>query len=272
MKHSFFSTTSICLLVCLAAMTGLTAADQGPPPETVAWLDVAGKPLPFQSPAEITDALLGAEVKSRSKPKNDGLEGYEMLMLEHQGAQFYALFRSADNQSAMEMAAYELDRLLGLDMVPPTVERSIGDSPGAVQIWRGHAVTERDLDESGQLIPPNPTDFKQQGQSMLLFDKLIANSTRGPKTVLIDPSWKIWLVAHADAFEATSDLGNLIELTKCNRAVWERLKELDKTTAKEALEPYLDKKQLTKFISRQRKLIRHIQGMLNDFGEEFVLF
>ena len=34
-----------------------------------------------------------------------------------------------------EIAAYQLDRLLGLDMVPPTVERRVGGDLASVQLW-----------------------------------------------------------------------------------------------------------------------------------------
>ena len=37
------------------------------------------------------------------------------------------------------IAAYEIDKLLGLDMVPPTVEREHGNTKGAAQLWVDNA-------------------------------------------------------------------------------------------------------------------------------------
>jgi hypothetical protein len=241
-------------------------------PEPVPWLDVSGEPLPFQNDAEIEKALLAADVKNQSATKHEGLAGYEMLLLEHDGAQFYALFRSNERGGNLDIAAYILNRLIGLEDVPPVVGRAVEGTQGAVQIWRGHAGTELELEETGRMIPPNPKDFKHQRQSMMLFDKLIANPDRSPETVLIDPGWRVWLVAHAEAFRSTSEVADLIELTKCERSVWQEFKELDKTSLRESMGPYLEKKELNQLISRHRKLVRHIHDMISTYGEEYVLF
>jgi hypothetical protein len=43
-----------------------------------------------------------------------------------------------------EVVAYELDKLIGLKMVPPTVERSIGGQEGSLQLWvEGDVSTKR---------------------------------------------------------------------------------------------------------------------------------
>ena len=41
---------------------------------------------------------------------------------------FYESYKS-------EIAAYKLDRILQLDMVPPTVERNVGGNLVSVQLW-----------------------------------------------------------------------------------------------------------------------------------------
>ena len=46
-----------------------------------------------------------------------------------------------------EIAAYELDRLLGLDMVPPTVERRVGGDLASVQLWVEGCRVLKDVDQ-----------------------------------------------------------------------------------------------------------------------------
>jgi hypothetical protein len=50
-----------------------------------------------------------------------------------------------------ELAAYKLDRLIGLDMVPVTVERVVDKHRGVLQFWIDNAVTlKKMLDEKLQ--------------------------------------------------------------------------------------------------------------------------
>ena len=58
-----------------------------------------------------------------------------------------------------EIAAYELDKLLGLDMVPPAVERQIKGDIGAAVMW---VEGVKGWDPSVALAPPNPLEWTRQ--------------------------------------------------------------------------------------------------------------
>lgn len=194
-----------------------------------------------------------------------------MLVLETNGARFHAVYSSRGDAAKLEIAASLVDELLGLHVVPPVVERTIGDETGAVQIWRQRAGTEFEVEQADQLIPPDPKDFAQQRQAMYLFDSLIANPRRNQGNIVIDPGWRIWLVDHAGAFQPTTDLLYQLELTKCDRTLWQRIRGLDDDTLQVAA-PYLDKKQISALVARHRKLVRHIQQMITTYGDDVVLF
>src|SRR3954463_9780704 len=53
-----------------------------------------------------------------------------------------------------EIAAYELDRLLDLQMVPPAVERQIGGESGAAIMWLGGARSGKQSGGGGGRGPP----------------------------------------------------------------------------------------------------------------------
>ena len=61
-----------------------------------------------------------------------------------------------------EVAAYELDKLLGLGMVPPTVERRIWRKWGSLQMWVNGAMTEWERKEDEEQSPPDMAAWNNQ--------------------------------------------------------------------------------------------------------------
>jgi hypothetical protein len=100
-----------------------------------------------------------------------------------------------------EIAAYELDRLLGLDMVPVTVERRVGSELASVQMWVEGCRMVKDVDQSAC---PRPVDFAKQVCRQRVFDNLIANIDRNAGNILVDGQWNIILIDHSRAFAANT--------------------------------------------------------------------
>lgn len=252
------------------------AQEDSPPSPTALeasqWLDASGNPLPFQDDAAVREALRTATLVSRERSSRPGLEGYDMLQLEADGARFHALYLGSEATAKLEIAASLVDRMLGFHLVPPVAGRTIGDETAAVQIWRQRAGTEVEVEQADQMRPPDPRGFAQQRQAVYLFDSLIANPGRSRENTLIDPGWRIWLIDHDSAFQPTTELLFELELTKCDRTQWHRLRDLDTDALELLVAPYLDKKQVSTLVARHRKLVRHIQRMITTFGEDVVLF
>ena len=67
-----------------------------------------------------------------------------------------------------EIAAYELDKMLGFDLVPPTVEREIDGKKGSLQLWVEGAFTELDRREKNLETDDYVTWSNQQYKLRLL--------------------------------------------------------------------------------------------------------
>lgn len=83
---------------------------------------------------------------------------------------------------ASEIAAYRLSRVLGMDVVPPAVEREIGGVKGAAIFWVDgvHAWDPAH-------VPQAPgARWSHEMSRMLLFDQLIANIDRNRGNLLLD--------------------------------------------------------------------------------------
>jgi hypothetical protein len=158
-----------------------------------------------------------------------------------------------------ELAAYRLDRMLGLDMVPVTVRREIAGQQGTLQHVPEDTLTERERVIAGKGSRASCSTSKQRG-AMYVFDALIHNPARTPLSMLYIPdNWQLILIDHKDSFSTQKDwptyLTN-IRLTIGDQ--WRKvLLEIDDDKLRENLGDVLDKKRLTAIASRRDALIKY---------------
>jgi Calcineurin-like phosphoesterase len=130
------------------------------------------------------------------------------VALLYQGIPLQAIFYPDDQRESanLELAAFGLDRLLGLGIVPLTVERTINDQHGAIQLAIPGLITEaarlrKGLDIGGW-CPMQP-----QYDLMNAYDLLIDNSGRSNPTFGYDPRhWSLYVTGHERAFSTSRTL------------------------------------------------------------------
>lgn len=103
-----------------------------------------------------------------------------------------------------EVAAYELDRLLGWQLVPTTVRRSDGPlGAGAVQAYVSHDPACHYF----WMVEEGPAELRPQLERMVLFDVVIDNADRKGGHVLLDRDHdRVQLVDHGVSFHVERKL------------------------------------------------------------------
>ncbi|HLF12783.1 MAG TPA: metallophosphoesterase [Gammaproteobacteria bacterium] len=203
---------------------------------------------------EIVEALATGEVLAVDANETGGRPE---LRLQYRGHTIQATFYLQDRARAAdrELAAYRLDRLLDLDLVPPTVPRRILDQEGALQLSYPDAVSESARVERrlglGTWCPVNP-----QLQLMYAFDALIHNTGRTRDSVFFRleiPDLK--LVGHQRAFGAERGLREGIGELTPTPALVEALTALNEERLEATLGTWLSGAQIRALLARRDALL-----------------
>ena len=164
-----------------------------------------------------------------------------------------------------EIAAYELDRLLNMHMVPPTVERRIGDETGAAVMW---VTGVKSVKELGGKVPSGP-EWGKPLRQMLMFDNLIRNIDRNAGNILIGRPGDLILIDHSRAFTTDKKLQNKVE--RVDAGLWERMQTLTRENLDRALGPWLDEDAIAAIIERRDAMAATIDKLVAKNGRSLVL-
>lgn len=171
-----------------------------------------------------------------------------------------------------EVAAYELDKLLGLDLVPPTVERRLEGHVGSLQLWVEAALTEYDR-ATRELEPPHLPRWNNQLHNVRLLHQLTYNTDfQNTRNVLVDPAFRVYAIDNSRAFRIQTQLMVADDLQCFSRSVLEKLRTLDLPLLEEKLGPWLEKRQLEGLLARRDAILALVEKRIQKKGEGAVLF
>lgn len=214
---------------------------------------VGARPAPVA--ADDMQALLeNGEILSREEDPmgrtivkvSDGSKTVNAIFKKRQGRSFYP-----------DIAAYRLDRLLELDMVPVAAYREIGNSKGSLQFLTERYSDEARRSESGRGGSATCA-LPEQWEAMYVFDVLIYNEGRNFQRMLYDLSnWRLMLVEHDRAFSTRKGRPKHlktvpIEVTPGWRAA---LSQLSDDMLEEAMDGVLDTRRIRALASRRDELL-----------------
>jgi hypothetical protein len=171
-----------------------------------------------------------------------------------------------------EVASYELDKLVGTGLVPPTVERTFERTTGSLQLWVEKARTEADRKQE-RITPPDAEAWNRQMYGVRLLHQLTFNTdAKNIRNVLSDPTFRVYAVDFSRAFANYSDLRAEKELVRFSRQSLERLRALDRPTLDEKLGRWLNGRQIATMLNRRDKILALAERLAAENGEAAVLY
>ncbi len=169
------------------------------------------------------------------------------------------------------VAAYKIDRLLGLNMTPVTVARRYQGKPAAFTWWVDHVAMEEVERRRKELEPPDKEAFQRQMEVGRVFDELIINIDRNLGNLLITDDWKVVLIDHTRAFTPYSGIRNPANLSRCSRRLLEAMKRLSEGEVSNAVGGNLTPEEIKALLARRDKIVEFFVRRAAEKGEDAVL-
>jgi len=167
----------------------------------------------------------------------------------------FAIFKplSSSFDSRHEVAAYRVDRLLELGLVPATVMKEFQGVKGSLQFF---IEGTRDPYTAGATI----------SQNMKFLDLLIANTDRSAENFLVLKDGRQLAIDHDLAFRTLDGTPGewIISKSIPDLKVFKRLKEVPDALWHLELDPLLGPTKVTKFLQRRDYLIRRMETLLTE--------
>jgi len=239
--------------------------------------------------------LLTADIL-RSEPIGEGVTKPFKLYLGKAGIESKAVWKNPSGVQfgylegwQYEIAAYRLDKLLGLNMIPPAVEREFQGKKGALISWAENKHSLLKVVEQGIRIPDEAVERTEKAKWLTrAWDSLIANEDRTQQNVLYTEDWRTILIDHSRSFRSdgqfakqlmfgmngikVSQQGTPWFFRRLPRAFVEKIKALTFENVKAAVGTTLKDKEIRAVIARKDLLLEEVTLMVKARGEAAVLY
>jgi hypothetical protein len=237
----------------------------------------AAPPAATLSDSDMEQFLLHAKIL-KSKSANKGITGSlratlsdgrlthdaHIQMIDEEKAQFQGQqgteFNFRDTWR-FNIAGYRVDRLIGMNMVPVSVERRFGYQNAAFTWWVDDVMMDEGERLKKKLEAPNVEAWNQQMQLVRLFDQLIANVDRNLGNLMITNDWRVFPIDHTRAFRRNHELKSASNITHADRVVVERLKALDRETLKKSIGQYVTTFELDALLARRDAILKRLDAL-----------
>ncbi len=201
-----------------------------------------------------------------------------------------ALWKNAQGRMAgyiegwqYEIAAYLMDKLIGLNMVPPTVEREFNGNKGSCQFWMDNTMTLRDREEKKIKMPLIKVfNWNRSTYLQRFWDNLIDNEDRHLNQILITADWRMILIDHSRSFRDSRTSKKLIYtekhkegpklMSELPRRIVENAKALTFESIRAAVGNTLTDDEIRNILFRRDLILGEIDKLIQKNGEKNVLY
>jgi hypothetical protein len=167
-----------------------------------------------------------------------------------------------------EIAAYELDKLLQLNMVPPTVERVHKGVRGAAVMWAAPTKSFHDLGGAPTAPVAQQGMWARQIVKAKMFHNLTGNIDPNLGNWLVDPLWNLVLIDFTRCFTTEQTVKH--EITRVDEDLWKRMETLTEATLAPVIGNWVGKGERQALLNRRDRMKKLIDQLVKQRGETYV--
>ena len=179
------------------------------------------------------------------------------------------------------VAAYRLDRLLDLNMVPVSVvrrlprdnviHRDIRGDYAAVTWWVDDVLMmDSERHESGAKAP-DPASWSDQMYQVRLFNQLVFNTDPNLTNLLITTEWRLWMIDFTRAFRPHRQPESTALLQRIDRRLYRGLQALSLEALKRETSRLLSQAERKGVMARRDAILRVLGERIAARGEAAVI-
>jgi hypothetical protein len=197
----------------------------------------------------------------------------QTVNIQHRPLASFAHFEPGFTDSfKYNIAAYLLDRLIGLRMSPVCVFRQFEGQSASFCWWVDGVLMTEGERQARRVSPPDPVRHARQMWRLRVFDQLIYNMDRNQGNLLYDRQWRAWAIDHTRAFRVWPELRRPGDVTRADHALLEGLRGLTRAALEAHLGPWLTARQIDALLARRDLIVARIEERIQQEGRDQVVF
>ncbi len=169
------------------------------------------------------------------------------------------------------IAAYRLNKLLNLNMIPVSIERRIGGQTGSVTWWVDNVLMMEKERYQKKIAPPDLNHWNDQMYQVRVFNELVYNVDPNLGNLLITTDWRLWMIDFSRAFRLSNSLRRPENLVRIDRRFYEGLRRLDEQTLIREMQGCLTRAEIRGLLRRRDKILEFFDREIAAKGEAAVV-
>ena len=171
------------------------------------------------------------------------------------------------------IAAYRLDRMLNLGMIPVSVERKVAGETAAVTWWVDDVLMMERRRFQKKIEPPDRAAWNDQVHQARIFNELVYNTDANLGNLLITKDWELAMIDFSRAFRTRKNLRapENIANTRIDRRFYDGLRQLSEEALTSQLGDVLRKSEIQGLLARRDRIVGHFEQEIARKGEAAVI-